>query len=238
MSVLTDLLFDEGIEDSDDVEWLQLIVGDWQLIADLSFSDLVLWIPRASEPVGFRIAAHCRPTTGTTMFPHDAVGNTADTSIAQLLARVVDDATIAKFEPADTQHALAEAIPVMRSGNLVAVITRHSDLDRRSGSSRLERNYRSCASALLVMIAQGAFPDASAPSGARRGEPRVGDGMIVLNREGRVRYASPNGVSVLHRLGHEGEIEGRYLAEVVSDLIDQLRPVDESLPLVLTGRAP
>ncbi|WP_442864333.1 sensor histidine kinase [Brevibacterium sp. BRM-1] len=238
MSLLTEQLAAEGIVDGTDVEWLHLIVGDWQLIADLSFADLVLWVPVAGEPGSFRIVAHCRPTTGTTVYPHDEVGALSTPAETELLERACGEAAVVAA-PADANElAGAEAIPVVRGGRPIAVLTRHSEEQRRSGGSRLERNYRSCANALLAMIAEGAFPDLDAPSGARRGEPRVGDGLIVLNREGRVRYASPNGVSVIHRLGHDGEIEGRYLAEVVSGLVDQHRPVDESLPLVLTGRAP
>jgi two-component system, sensor histidine kinase PdtaS len=33
-----------------DVEWLHSLVSDWQLLADLSFADLILWAPmRAAE---------------------------------------------------------------------------------------------------------------------------------------------------------------------------------------------
>ena len=32
-----------------DVEWLHLLVGDWQLISDLAFADLVLWLPTMSS---------------------------------------------------------------------------------------------------------------------------------------------------------------------------------------------
>ncbi|MEO7944428.1 MAG: histidine kinase N-terminal domain-containing protein, partial [Marmoricola sp.] len=28
-----------------DVAWLSLLMADWQIIADLSFADLVLWLP-------------------------------------------------------------------------------------------------------------------------------------------------------------------------------------------------
>ena len=30
---------------TEDVEWLDLLLADWQIIADLSFADLVLWLP-------------------------------------------------------------------------------------------------------------------------------------------------------------------------------------------------
>jgi two-component system, sensor histidine kinase PdtaS len=57
----------------DDLDWLHLLVADWQIIADLSFADLVLWVPdRAGH--GFWAAAQMRPTTGPTAFVDDLVG--------------------------------------------------------------------------------------------------------------------------------------------------------------------
>jgi two-component sensor histidine kinase len=59
-----------------------------------------------------------------------------------------------------------------------------------------------------------------------------------MDREGTVGYASPNAVSALHRLGHFGDIVDHTLSEIITPLLDQPGTVDESLPLVLTGRAP
>ena len=56
-----------------EIEWIQLVVGDWQLIADLSFSDLVLWVP--GGPEGWRTIAHVRPNTGPMVFHDDVVGS-------------------------------------------------------------------------------------------------------------------------------------------------------------------
>jgi two-component system, sensor histidine kinase PdtaS len=57
----------------DDEAWLQLLVADWQIIADLSFADLVLWLPDR-EGRGFWAAAQIRPTTGPTAHVEDIVG--------------------------------------------------------------------------------------------------------------------------------------------------------------------
>lgn len=238
MSLLTDQLATEGIVDEEDVEWFHVLVGDWQMIADLSFADLVLWVPVGGRTDEFRVIAHCRPTTGYTVYPHDEIGTISTAEERAFLARAYEAESIVVSPAEDGVLAGAEAVPVVRRGRTLAVLTRHTEESRRSGNSRLERYYRNSASMLLSMIAAGRFPDLTAPTGARRGEPRVGDGLIVLNKEGRVRYASPNGVSLMHRIGYQGEIEGNYLAEVVSGLVEQLRPVDETLPLVLTGRAP
>src|SRR3954449_12679706 len=55
-------------------EWLRLLVSDWQLLADLSFSDLVLWVPDRDENV-YWAAAQVRPTTGPTSLVDDVVGD-------------------------------------------------------------------------------------------------------------------------------------------------------------------
>ena len=62
-----------------DLEWLHSLVSDWQLLADLSFADLILWVPqRIPEDAadrGWVAVAQMRPTTGPTSFPDDVVGS-------------------------------------------------------------------------------------------------------------------------------------------------------------------
>jgi len=55
---------------------LQRIVAEWQLLADLAFADLLMWVPLhvAGSPEGFLCVAHVRPTTGPTVHPKDVVG--------------------------------------------------------------------------------------------------------------------------------------------------------------------
>ena len=62
--------------------------------------------------------------------------------------------------------------------------------------------------------------------------------MIRLDVKGIVRYASPNALSAIHRLGHIGDVIGELLAKVVADLSARRGHVDESLAVVVTGRAP
>ena len=90
----------------------------------------------------------------------------------------------------------------------------------------------------MRMVAEGAFPNLSAPTGARRGAPRVGDGVVRVDVNGLVLYASPNAISAVHRLGHKGAVIGTVLATIVADVLSRSEaPIDESLALVLTGRA-
>jgi two-component sensor histidine kinase len=42
----------------------------------------------------------------------------------------------------------------------------------------------------------------------------VGDGVVLVDEEGRVRYASPNATNALHRMGMYSQIEGRRLTDL------------------------
>jgi two-component sensor histidine kinase len=88
------------------------------------------------------------------------------------------------------------------------------------------------------MIAVGDFPDIAANTGPRRGALRASDGLIRLDVDGITTFASPNALSAFNRMGFADELEGEPLAEVTARLLAGKTVVDESLPLVVTGRVP
>ena len=221
------------------VEWLHLLVSDWQLLSDLSFADLVLWV-RAS-PVQWQAVAHVRPTTGQMAYFGDQVGRAASRSRAELLEAAFSEQRIVRDrdpEWADDATVREETIPVVKAGIPIAVLTRHTNLSTMRTPSRLELTYLATADALSRMVASGEFPHAAAPTGLRRGAPRVGDGVIRLDAEGVITYASPNSVSAIHRLGYLGDVMGGSLAQIVTSALRDTAVIDEGLPLVLTGRQP
>ncbi|GAA4357829.1 PAS domain-containing sensor histidine kinase [Angustibacter luteus] len=221
-----------------DVEWLRLLVGDWQLLSDLSFADLVLWVPAGD---GWLAVAHVRPTTGATAFVDDVVGQDVARGRRPQLDRAFDEQRICRERDPDWQDDVPlreETIPVVRDGRPIAVMARHTNLSTMRTPSRLELTYVACADALALMITSGSFPVAGAPTGMRRGAPRVGDGLLRLDVDGLVTYASPNAVSAFHRLGHDRELVGQSLAEVTTSLMRGRGQVDEGLSLVVTGKAP
>ena len=55
-----------------DLDWIRHLIADWQVIADLSVSDLVLWVRGRSGR--FVAIAHCRPSTGQTVHLEEVVG--------------------------------------------------------------------------------------------------------------------------------------------------------------------
>ncbi len=240
MGTLADELKAITALDQPDIEWLHLVVGDWQLVADLSFSDLVLWVPGGFE--GWKAVAHVRPNTGPMVFYDDIVGRTSSQGRTRILDQAYRTRRIVASRTPTIRDDIAireESVPVVHRGRSIAVITRHTNLTAGRTPSRLELTYRDLAQALTGMIASGEFPSPSAPTGARRGAPRVGDGVIHLSVEGLVRYASPNAVSAIHRLGHVGDVIGEVLAQIATDLLARAGTnVDESLAVVTMGRAP
>ncbi|MBT9255875.1 PAS domain-containing sensor histidine kinase [Phycicoccus sp. MAQZ13P-2] len=239
MSTLAEMLRTTSDLEPTESEWLHLLAGDWQLVADLSFADLVLWVRGGLD--GWRAVAHVRPNTGPMVFYDDIVGRGSTRQRAAMLDNAARQRRIVAAPVPTVREDMSireDAVPVLCGERVIAVVTRHTNLTGGRTPSRLELTYRDLADSILRMVATGEFPSPSAPTGLRRGAPRVGDGVIHLDPDGVVRYASPNAVSAVHRMGHVGDVMGETLAKVVTDLVAAgERAVDESLAVVVMGRA-
>ena len=236
---MNDVLAEQTDLDTSGVEWLHLLVGDWQLLSDLSFADLVLWV-RTTDG-GWVAAAHVRPTTGVGVFAEDLVGRPSSGSRTTYIDEAFHRRRVMRAHTTlwrDDVPVREECIPVVQRGRTIAVLTRHTSFASMRTPSRLEVTYLATADALATMITEGEFPNAAAGTGGRRGAPRVGDGVLRLDVDGNVVYASPNSVSAVHRLGYVGEMIGVRLASALGDILPERGPVDEELMLVLTGRVP
>jgi len=202
---LAELLHENSELQSADIEWLHLLVGDWQLLSDLSFADLILWV--RSSKVQWNAIAHIRPTTGQMVFFEDQVGARASKTRAETLEQAFSERRIVRERDTEWRDDLPvreESIPVVRQGRAIAVLTRHTNLTTMRTPSRLELTYLATADALSRMIAAGEFPH----------------------------------ISAVHRLGFVGDVIGGSLSQIVTTVLRDSSPVDEGLPLVLTGRQP
>ena len=220
-----------------DLDWIHQLVADWQLIADLSTSDLVLWVrTRAGR---FIAAGHTRPSGGTTVHLEDVIGRRMPASREAMAMESLSTAQIQDAaEPYWTGTAAVqeEYIPVVHAGTPIAVVTRETSVGVIRGGRIVEREMEEIAEVLCHMTAAGDFPIQGAGTTIRHGTPRVADGVLRLDEEGRIIYVSPNGRSCFHRLGIEGELKGVQLAEAVTSIIPARTPVDETLAVVLMGR--
>ncbi|MYR63449.1 ATPase, partial [Streptomyces sp. SID625] len=63
MPSMNELVRQHTALDDSDLEWLHLLVSEWQLLSDLSFADLVLWVPTL-DGTRYVSVAQMRPNTG------------------------------------------------------------------------------------------------------------------------------------------------------------------------------
>ena len=231
MPTLTKILERSGRLNAGERERLHLLIGDWSTIADISFSDLLLYVETSA---GYVIGAHSRPATAATIIEADIVGDRAARIDSHNIEQACRDKNIFRQNRDGVLHTY---IPVVYKGSIIAVMqVVTAEVPDRVPSQRHE-NYEEISQTLFHMVASGEFPFSDVPLGVRRGAPRVSDGVIHLDSEGVVIYASPNSVSHFRRLGEEKPLAGQVLAEVVTGHLEEYAVPDESLPLVLTGKA-
>jgi len=216
MATLAELLRDRAVVPDPVVEHLQRLVGSWGILSDLSFSDLLLFVPTASGAGQFVVVGQMRPTTGQTLHLEDLLGREVDDSERPLLARAWALGSVVEGEmpvAPRAERSRVVCIPVRFNGEVVAVMTREAPLvvGRRPGE--LERVYVSVFDRIARMVTAGNFPfpvDELLSSEA----PRVGDGVMTLDAASRVEYASPNAANAMHRLGIYRGILGASLEEL------------------------
>jgi two-component sensor histidine kinase len=222
MSVLSDLLASQTSLTEAQTAHLQQLVAEWQLLSDLSFADLLLWVPTgaSAENSEFLCAAQCRPTTGATAYLHDRVADRLSGAKAAALRIAVTECRIFRESDPDWEGDTPirrEAIPIVFGGQPVAVLGRDSNLTSVRSPSQLELAYLQSAADLASMVATGKFPGPVTEREEGSG-PRVGDGMLRLDPDGKVLYASPNGSSAFRRLGFNANLLGSAFGDVVSEL--------------------
>ena len=220
MATPAELAFERADLDEDQLAHLLRLLGTWGMLSDLSFSDLVLMAPMApsaypEEASELVILGQMRPSNSSTVIEHDLVGQTVGEEDWPLVTTCYRTGEVTRgemrIEPGDEPVRL-QCIPVRCDGEMVAVMARMAaGAGRRPG--HLERTYRDVFDRFAVMLSESTFPFPSEEV-ATEEAPRVGDGLVLVDEEGRVRYASPNATNALHRMGMYSQIEGRRLTDL------------------------
>ena len=213
-------------------EHLHRLMAGWQLIADLAFADLLLFLP-VHATANFRIVGQLRPYTARTLYPADLVGEVVSPTWHPYVERAWREGRRqASAEPIfiDAEAVRVETVPVRHRGEVVAVLSVESPETPARPTGRLEAAYLGAADALLEMVAAGSFPFGEAHDTA---SPRVGDGLVVLDASGRVEFASPNATSAFRRMGTNALPLGQPLpqraAVLVAEAMAGRRPVEAEI---------
>src|SRR6516165_555226 len=162
MSTLGDLLAEHTMLPGNAVDHLHAVVGEWQLLADLSFADYLMWVHRDDGVLV--CVAQCRPNTAPTVLQTDAVGSVVADDRLPFVAETFVSGTATGESDAGQEHSWqlpgphVEASPVRYGDHVVAVLTRHQTAvaaDRTAG--QLEKAYLECATDLVHMLAEAPF---------------------------------------------------------------------------------
>ncbi|MEN9735430.1 MAG: hypothetical protein RL129_140 [Actinomycetota bacterium] len=243
MAKIDDRISEQSALTESDRSHILELLAEWQLLSDLSFADLILWIPKRKDyqtwPTGYIAMSHIRPTTAATVFPNDELGTEISWGVNQRIDQALKTGEIDRDTDPELKGDIwikEEIVPVFHDGRVIAVISRHRNAELMRSPSKLELNYREIAHKIYQMLAEGNFPFQNSIYRAESA-PRVGDGLIRLDANGLITYASPNGRSALNRAGYNGELEGVNLGEIINSVkpVSPL-PTDESWKLRLNGK--
>lgn len=208
--------------------WLEALVRQWQPLADVSFADLVLWVPDVDDNV-FWAAAQVRPNTGPTALEEDVVGE----DISYDPEALVTSAYLSQEILSTSDHNLSagipvavQAIPVIRNDRVIAIVEKHTNEMGVRAPGALEDAYLDTAELLTYMLWRGEYP--VTPRTDPTISPRVGDGLMVLDESGRVTYASPNAVSAWRQLGGTLDLHGEELRSLLVTINAAAIPAENS----------
>jgi len=241
MASITELLRQHTDYTKEQTSHLVNLVGEWGMLADFCFADLLLYVPVVDSK--WLVLGQVRAATGQTLYQSDWVGTFASDSEKPLLRDAYVNGSIVEGEIEAPQHVedfsadyssetRMMVIPVRHQGEVIAVMTREWNTRTGRAPGVLERTYLELFGKFAVMMANGQFPFAGRVPNASVA-PRVGDGAIVLDAQHRIKYASPNATSALHRVGVSTNAVGQTLAELgvidtaVTNVFERAVPVIE-----------
>lgn len=231
---MTDFLsgYEEEVELSDkEVDFLENFLADWGLLSDLALSDLVLWIPNWHGK-GYFAVSQIRPATVPSLVPEDLVGEFLPAGRNNLLDKAyVGKKTLVAKSTADS-HNLS-VIPILYEQRVIGLLERTWAADGRGG--RMETVYLEAAGALLKMLEQGTGSYLPLTDKAF-GTPRVGDGLIKLDKAGVVNFASPNAQSAFRRLGLNKNLVDENFSNLCRRLMQKKGLANETITLIASGK--
>ena len=205
--------------DADELEHLQRLLGSWSVLADLSFSDLVLMVPmtRIEEPGRpLVVLGQMRPNNRPTLVEQDLVGQTYGGSSGPCRCAAISRSRCSPTGSTTrcwASRCRSRACPCDSGRKVIGVLLRVSLGPLRGPTSLYEKTYLDLFDRLAAMVAESAFPFPDEDVGTEE-SPRVGDGVVVVDAEGRVEFASPNALNAFHRMGVYSPPEGRRFSDL------------------------
>lgn len=221
-----------------EIDWLHLLMADWQVLADLAAADLVLWLPTVHDD--FVAVALCRSATATTVHLEDIVGLRSSQAKTSFLSKALESKQIIKQDGANWagSYSLSNSyVPVVYRGKAIAVVSREANLSSPASALSSELWTVGAADILCEMMTCGEYPYETTPSVTAMGVPRVNDGAILIDTAGVVEKITPNANSCMRRIGVRSDLLGQSLVEEITEVARNHSMIDETLAVVVMGRS-
>lgn len=137
----------------DDREWLHQLVADWQVIADLSFADLLLILQNGEGK--YIIAEQCRPSTVMSLRAEDVVGNVVPESLCAELDAAMDSESVfrsSKLRTVGKAKVCNVYAPVRHNGKTLGLVVRETNMATRESNGRYESESISAGKQLYLSL--------------------------------------------------------------------------------------
>src|SRR4051812_36607476 len=160
MSSLSERLSRRSASGPEQIAHIRRLVADWQLLADLAFADLTLWVPLTGDD-GWWCVAQVRPLTAPTSRPEDLVGvelHGAEVEPFAVAHREGRPVTEGEPDWSGTSPRRREVIPVRHEGVVVAVLAKDTNLAGTRAPAPLELTYLDIAPDPCLVVSPGSFP--------------------------------------------------------------------------------
>jgi len=186
------------------------------LLADLSQADVLIMRP---EGHGFRVMSHVRPMNARTIYPIDQADEVLPMRTRPLLTQAFETGQVMDggvFLARRGRWIRTLAVPIRFGDEIVAVLAREFSPQIEIMPGDLELHAFATFRRIAAMIAAGSFPF-GVETRHHDHPPRVGDGIMLFDRAGRLEYASPNALSVLRQTGATDVNLGQRLGDMGID---------------------
>lgn len=177
------------------------LVTAWGMLADFCFADLVLYLPIGDrrrfaeysdaghiDDARFVMVNHVRPSTSPTIYHSDLIGEVRTTRQRPLVTRSYLTGEVAEGEIDSVwldSRVRVRCIPVRHRSHIIGVLARESATTLQRQRGELEATYVGVFERFATMISEGSFPFADEDE-VLSNPPRVGDGVVVVDRDGVV----------------------------------------------------
>jgi two-component sensor histidine kinase len=211
----------KGLNDSD-IEQLQRVEASMAILADVNRSDVLLYCLLTPEKAV--VVSHSRPHSVSPVYAEPLAGLWVGPAQQPLVFRVLQG----RFGLRTQRSAVANGAPIMqkvlpvrnRQGRIIAALCIETNLIEHERQRRRSKVFQWAVRQLQQMAARGELADAASltPFGEH-------DGIILVDRQYCIRYASGIATNLYRRIGIMEGLVGKRLSELGTHDAEIVAPV-------------